>query len=243
MLNKKPRVKRWFWLSIVAVIFALPLSTYVISYPPEAEARQSFNRSNTFQGYYGFVKPQSPLGVIYYPGGLVNPMAYATFAEALSEQTNHSVFVIQPLFNLAITQIQAAQQIILDHAPIQTWIVGGHSLGGSSAAFFANDNLEKIAGLFFLASYTTQNADFSQTMLPILSIKGSEDRVLNLSTYTTAQIYWSQNVIEVTIIGGNHAQFGHYGRQRGDGEATLSTTDQQQQTLLIFQSWLLGLVA
>ena len=39
------------------------------------------------------------------------------------------------------------------------------------------------------------------------------------------------------IMGGNHAQFGNYGHQSGDGQATISSQQQQNQTVqFILQS-------
>ena len=34
--------------------------------------------------------------------------------------------------------------------------------------------------------------------------------------------------------GGNHAQFGNYGEQKGDGKATITATEQQEQTVKLF---------
>ncbi len=36
---------------------------------------------------------------------------------------------------------------------------------------------------------------------------------------------------ELCIEGGNHAGFGNYGKQKGDGEAKISSEEQQKQTL------------
>ena len=33
------------------------------------------------------------------------------------------------------------------------------------------------------------------------------------------------------IEGGNHAQFGNYGAQKGDGEAVISAQEQQEETI------------
>ncbi|MEI6101951.1 MAG: alpha/beta hydrolase, partial [Eubacteriales bacterium] len=42
------------------------------------------------------------------------------------------------------------------------------------------------------------------------------------------QITYTQNI--VVLQGGNHAQFGNYGLQQGDGTATISRESQQNQT-------------
>jgi hypothetical protein len=239
MSNPKKRFKkRYILFGGLFVLLALPLSTYIVSYAPEHEAQLSFQRATIGQGYYGYEASDTTLGVIYYPGGLVNPIAYATFAENLSQYVQVSVFVIQPLFNLAITNIQAADAVITAHPHLNRWIVGGHSLGGSTAAFFAAEHLDQVDGLFFLASYTTEQANFDGSFLPILSVVGSLDTVLDMDTYVASKRYWSQTVTEMIIEGGNHAQFGHYGPQRGDGVATIARETQQDEVLIAFQTWL-----
>ena len=40
------------------------------------------------------------------------------------------------------------------------------------------------------------------------------------------EIDYTENV--VAIDGGNHAQFGHYGKQKGDPDATISREEQQR---------------
>jgi hypothetical protein len=42
----------------------------------------------------------------------------------------------------------------------------------------------------------------------------------------------------VVLEGGNHAQFGSYGPQRGDGTATLSASEQQERTRAALREWL-----
>jgi hypothetical protein len=42
----------------------------------------------------------------------------------------------------------------------------------------------------------------------------------------------------VAIQGGNHAQFGWYGAQSGDGIATISREEQQHQIVSTMVSWL-----
>ena len=50
----------------------------------------------------------------------------------------------------------------------------------------------------------------------------------------------SGNYSEVVIDGGNHAQFGNYGKQKGDGKAVISAEDQQTQTIQEIRKFLNG---
>lgn len=238
--NKKKKRRLIALITVVIGILTLPFLAYPLSYPASSIAKAAHQRARQYQGYYAFENPNPDIGFIYYPGGLVDPLAYASFAETLAANLTINVYVVQPFLNLAITSIEAAKPIIETYTEIETWILGGHSLGGSSAAFYAINHLTDIAGLVFLASYTTADADFSQTTLPILSITGSEDKVLNLETYETAKVFLPHQTVYFDIPGGNHSQFGDYGFQRGDGEATISQQTQFALMTQVMQVWLLA---
>jgi hypothetical protein len=234
--NKKRRLLKIFIL-VLAILTVLPFSTYLISYQPQADSQLAYEDAEEFNQHYGFIQNDATVGVIYYPGGLVHPKAYARFAKALAMSTQYSVFVTSPLFHLAITQISLADQVMSQHPSIDRWLIGGHSLGGTSAAFYTIEHIDKITGLFFLASYTTEQANFSLTNLPVISMVGSEDSVLNQTTYLAHQQYLPTNHVEVIIEGGNHSQFADYGPQRGDGEATINGVEQEALVVNALTNW------
>ena len=182
---------------------------------------------------------EEPAGLVFYPGGKVEYTAYAPLMEQLAERGVLCVLVKMPA-NLAVLDMSAAE-IHLDEFPdIERWYIGGHSLGGSMAASYAAEHAEDFEGLLLLASYST--ADLTESGLDVLSIYGSEDGVLNLSKYDE----YCRNLpigkpgdadgtaggtTEIIIEGGNHAGFGDYGPQEGDGEAALSGEEQQKMTV------------
>ena len=63
----------------------------------------------------------------------------------------------------------------------------------------------------------------------LLSMYGSEDRVLEADPYEKGKAFWPTHARELVIEGGNHAGFGNYGAQEGDGTATISAQEQQDQ--------------
>ena len=235
-LNKKRRFVKIFIL-VLTILTILPFSTYLISYQPQPSAILAYEDAVEFDQHYGFIQEDATVGVIYYPGGLVHPKAYARFAKALTIASQYSVFVTSPWFHLAITQIDLADKVIRQHPNIDTWLIGGHSLGGTSAAFYTIEHIDKITGLFFLASYTTEQANFSLTNLPVISMVGSEDLVLNQTTYLDHQQYLPPNYVEVIIEGGNHSQFADYGPQRGDGVASIDGLAQEAMVVSALATW------
>lgn len=121
----------------------------------------------------------------------------------------------------------AADGIADSYPEIEQWYMAGHSLGGSMAASYVGAHAEIFDGLILLASYSTQ--DLGTSDLRILSLFGSNDQVLNMEKY---QEYKSNipQVIEYVIEGGNHAYFGAYGEQEGDGGATIDNETQISMT-------------
>jgi len=167
-------------------------------------------------------------GVIFYPGGKVEAEAYAPLLRQLAEEELLVVVAKMP-FHLAVFDADAAETIMVQENDIEDWYLAGHSLGGVMASSFAADQSEEVAGLILLASYPS--GDLTDAPFPVLSIYGSEDAVLNRASYQEAQAKLPDDYTEVELVGGNHGQFGDYGPQAGDGAATLSADQQQQQTV------------
>lgn len=169
-------------------------------------------------------------GFIYYPGGRVPPEAYAPTARALAEAGYLAVIVPMPL-NLAILNVNAADAIMERYPDIKIWAIGGHSLGGAMAARYAAQNAGKVRGLAVIASYPEGNMDMSaRTDLAVSVIYGSRDGLALPEQVEGARPLYPPSVVFVRIEGGNHAQFGWYGKQERDGEATISHAEQQAQT-------------
>ncbi len=168
--------------------------------------------------------PENPeAGFIFYPGGKVEHRAYEPLMEALAAQDILCVLIEMP-FNLAVLDIDAAEEVQEYFPEIEKWYIGGHSLGGSMAASYLADNVDEFSGLVLLASYST--ADLSGSALDVLSIYGSNDGVLNREKYTMYSDMLPETFTELVIDEANHAGFGMYGQQDGDGEAALSNAQQ-----------------
>ena len=125
--------------------------------------------------------PTSPVaGLIFYPGGKVEHTAYVPLMVACAERDILCVLTKMPC-RLAVLDINAAEGIRESYPEIDVWYIGGHSLGGSMAASYLESHPDDFAGLILLASYSA--ADLSSANLTVLSVYGSEDRVLDLEKY------------------------------------------------------------
>ena len=162
-------------------------------------------------------------GFIFYPGGKVE---YTAYAPLMAELAKHNILciILKMPGNLAVLDSDAARGIVQQYPLVDRWYIGGHSLGGSMAASYLADCHEDFSGLILLASYST--SDFAESDLRVLSLVGTEDGVLNRKSY---EKYWDnlpENTAEIYLEGGNHAFFGSYGPQEGDGKANLSPLEQ-----------------
>jgi hypothetical protein len=227
--------KKFLKIGLIAVAVVLVVAvvgflawTRIARYPAFPEATALAETAKTPQGWYVF-QPEQPTntGFIFYPGGLVDPAAYAPLMKQLSDHGIMSVIVPMPL-DLAIFGVNKANDVIAAYPAIDHWIIGGHSLGGSMAAQYANDNANKLAGIAFMGSYPA--SDMSQSPLHVVTIHGSLDGLATPAKIADSLRLLPSGTQDVLIDGGNHAQYGNYGPQAGDGTATISREEQQQQT-------------
>jgi len=177
---------------------------------------------------------QPETGFIFYPGGRVDYRSYAAPLRKIAEQ-GYLVVLVPVRFNLAFFDIKAANPVFEKYPEIQHWIAGGHSLGGVASALFAKDH-PQIAGIIFWASYPADDS-LRNSNLKMLSIYGTND-MAGMAKFDETKSLLTADAKYVVIDGGNHAQFGDYGPQPGDNEATISRTDQQAQIVSAVISFL-----
>ena len=176
-------------------------------------------------------------GFVFYPGGKVEHTAYAPLLRGLAEEGVHCVLTEMP-FHLAVLDANAAEGIPERYPEITEWYIGGHSLGGSMAAAYVADHTNTYEGLVLLASYST--ADLSGTDLRVLSVYGSEDGVLNFEKYEEYRGNLPASASEAVLDGGNHACFGSYGPQDGDGTPGIPAEQQIETTVELLMGFFEG---
>jgi dienelactone hydrolase len=176
------------------------------------------------------VSPANATGFIIYPGGRVDPRSYAPTAHAIAAEGYLTVIVPMPL-NLAVFGANKANDIISAHPEIDSWAIGGHSLGGSMAAQFTRDNPSKINGLVLWAAYPPSGTDLSSLSILVTTIHGTNDGLVTDQQIQDSLKLLPSTAVRVEISGGNHAQFGYYGDQPGDKPATISREMQQVQII------------
>ncbi len=181
-------------------------------------------------------RPDDPArtGLIFFPGGLVAPEAYAPMARRVAEQ-GHPVSIVRLPFRMAPTPAYEAMvfETALDTmaASPRPWVIGGHSRGGMLATKFAHRNSGRIAGLALVGTTHPRELDLSwlPVCTPVLKISGTRDGVARLSDSQNFRANLPPHTGYLEIEGGNHAQFAYYRFQLLDRRATISREDQQRQ--------------
>lgn len=156
--------------------------------------------------------------VIFYPGAKVEAEAYLPLLDQI-RQTGVMCILVHMPFHMAIFDSDAAENVMALFPDVQHWYMAGHSMGGAMASRFAADHSDKVEGLILLGAYIYGDYPLENT----LTIYGTQDGL------AAEDIDYTTNT--VPIEGGNHAQFGDYGVQKGDLPATISPQEQQSQTV------------
>lgn len=210
----------------------LPAKSYQPDYDVEAYLQSIDDVKIEKNGRNYIISPDKEnitAGMIFYPGGKVN---YKSYLPLLVECARNGILCIMPkmVHNLAIYNISTANEVLSssDYDYVSKWYIGGHSLGGAMASVYSSRNYEKLEGLILLAAYSPK--DLSSTGLKVLSIYGSKDGVLNRKNYNKNLSFFPADYEEHILEGGNHCNFGSYGFQRGDNEASLHGDVQKRLT-------------
>lgn len=239
MKNPTARKRRlWiipvFVILLSCILFLIYAEQYYHSDGTAYSALCSDETVTVIQTEYGwlFDGPSEDDALIFYPGGKVEETAYAPLLHHLAGQGMDVCLVKMP-FRLAVFGVNKADDVMTQH-DYAHWYIGGHSLGGVMAASYAAAHGEQLSGIYMLAAYSSKPLDEDTRAIIIY---GSEDGVLNMAELEEADQYLPGDGATYVIEGGNHAQFGNYGIQDGDGNALISADEQQHRTAeLILQN-------
>lgn len=213
------------FLVLLIAVLSTAFHRYANQYYSAKEYGIKADDAEETEDYIVYGEKESAYGFIFYPGAKVEETAYAPILDALA-QTGICCVVVKMPYHLAVFDSDAADQVMEEIPGVTHWYLGGHSLGGAMAANYAAKQEDGLEGLVLLAAYPTSEIE----ELPVLSIYGSEDGVLNREKYEKS-IGLANVLTERVIEGGNHAGFGDYGPQKGDGAAQISEEEQWQETV------------
>lgn len=239
--------KLWFRIIIsIILIFLITLLTflkYVDNYYKADEiALSELNGTDEvsvseYNNYYLFSKNnyESTIGYIFYPGGKVEAKSYSPLMTLLANKGITCV-LLKETFNLAVFSPNLADDPISSITNINKWYVGGHSLGGVIASSYAASHSDKLSGLILMAAYPYKS--LSNTNLRMLSFYGTNDGVLNMKDFEKNKVNAPNDSTYFEIKGGNHGHYGNYGEQKGDLQAAITQSEQQEIVASEIVNWI-----
>ena len=217
----------------------------VLAYRATPEAHASLASTptvdvSTHDGYWRFQPQQrASVGLLFFPGALVDPTAYAPLVRAVAERGYMAVLVQVPrrgAFGGAESAelVQRYTRAVRDTAEgggSTRWVLAGHSRGGVISSNVARAQSPWIAGLVLIGTSHPRDFSLAHLQIPVTQIFGTRDTIADVDKVMAARRNLPASVETVEIDGGNHSQFGAYGFQPGDWPATISREEQRRRTV------------
>lgn len=175
-------------------------------------------------------------GLIFFPGGLVDPRAYANILAPVA-RAGYLVVIVKAPFDLPITDIGAVNSAINAHPDITEWAIGGHSLGGVAASTFVAGNPSVSPNLLLWASYPLNNMSDIDG-LQVYSLSASLDGLTTPADIEASKAKLPPDTGYGVVEGAVHSSFGDYGEQAGDGVPTIDHENAQLQIAIATIQWL-----
>lgn len=241
-------IARWatirrIWIVTGVSATAVFVAWSVIAYRASALARDAISESQTIavtrgEHHWAF-QPRagsSEVGLLFFPGALVDPVAYAPLLRSVAV-AGYSALLIEVPRRGALGGADGAEPLnravsaTLKMSGVTRWVVAGHSRGGLIAAHLAQTNAPSLAGLVLIGTSHPRDFSLATSRLPVVRVYGTRDTVADVEKQERTKPNLPPSTKHVRIDGGNHSQFGYYGFQPGDWPATISRDEQHRRTL------------
>ena len=233
------------WITTGAIAGTVFITWSLVAYRASADARAALQTTSEVtvsdhDGYWRFAPGQSSdVGVLFFPGALVDPIAYAPTAQAVARR-GHAVLLVRvprrgafggaQSTELPVRYMRALRETVQAGGP-KRWLVAGHSLGGVISSRVVQSLREGIAGLVLIGTSHPRDFSLSHLQIPVTQVYGTRDTVADVGKVEAARRNLPPATTSVRIDGGNHSQFASYGFQPGDWPATISREEQSRLTV------------
>ncbi len=234
MQNKKI----WVFILLGAVVTLALFGANYLSYerqpmPQASAALESDETVSVTHAPWLTFTPASPApatGFIFYPGGRISYLGYSDLMRAISGKGYLVVVPKMPL-NMAVFDVNIADEIIAAHPEIKHWVIGGHSVGGTAAALYTSTHPTQIAGLAIWSSYPADGSDISGLKIPVILMYGGNETGVTDESVDTRKHLLPSDTRYLKIEGGDHHQFGSYLLTTEENLATISREAQHAQII------------
>jgi hypothetical protein len=231
LIRRRIRITGWTALTALIVTVIGFLTWFHIVFPADRAATLEVYQDDrvvvTPADGVVIMSPSTPTsettGLMVFPGARVDPFAYLhPFVEVAANGT--TVVIVDPLFNMALFDPRGVSELAAFAPDITRWVLAGHSLGGVKACMEADH--PAVSGLILLASYCAN--DISSLDITVTEVIASQDGLIDNDLRLEAEANLPPGFTTHTLEGANHASFGTYGPQPGDGVATTTPAEIRQ---------------
>lgn len=238
-----PKVRRiWATLGTAFFVIFTGWSLWAYRARPEAwSALQSDARVTVARGgAHWFFQPAAPrdggdVGLLFFPGALVDPAAYAPLTHSIAE-AGYPVVLVEVPRRAAFGGADGpavmirARDAMGQHPGVRRWVIAGHSRGGALAARFIHERIAPAAGLVMIGTSHPRDFSLAESTVPVTRVFGTRDTVADVEKLEATRHNLPPSTRMVRIDGANHSQFAHYGFQPGDWPAAIDRQTQQAAT-------------
>ncbi len=169
--------------------------------------------------------------LVFFPGALVDPRAYAPLAREVARAGHRVVLVELPrrgAFGGADSP-ELTARIRSSLASVEgTFVLGGHSRGAVVASRVAAWSDDRLVGLVLIGTSHPRDHDLSSLRVPVTKIAGTRDGLASPAEVRKNAALLPPQTRWMWVEGGNHSQFGWYGFQPMDRPARVDRPTQRR---------------
>lgn len=200
----------------------------------------AFDESGVFRFSPPPTSKPAPVGLVFFPGGMVSAEAYAPLARAVAAAGYPVILVPLPrrgMFGAAWVPdvLHRALGAMHEDERAVRWVLGGHSVGAALAVRMAVDlngsGARTVAGVLLMGTTEPRSDAMAKYPFPITKIVATNDGLAKYAEAEANRAFLPASAHWVRIEGGNHSQFGWYGFQPLDQFAAISRDAQHEQMI------------
>lgn len=182
-------------------------------------------------------------GLIFISGSGIAAAAYAPLLRPIAD-AGHPVVIVKLPYRFAPMESHKTATVrrvraLLENRDAPEWVLSGHSLGAALACRAVKPLPDRVRALVLIATTHPKRDDLSSLQIPVTKVYATKDGVAPFERIQAGKALLPPTTRWVEITGGNHSQFGSYGRQLFDGTATIGRETQQTQTRAVLMQALL----
>ena len=232
---------RVIWATLGITAFVVFTGWSLIAYRASSEARDALEsdsavtvtRDGDVWRFEPAVASPDRAGLLFVPGALVDPVAYAPLLHAVAGAGHDAVLLTVPrrgaFGGAEDPAIPGRVRAVIERpGGPRRWFLAGHSKGGVVATNIAHSSAGALAGLILIGTSHPRDVSLAELRIPITKIIGTRDGLASVAEVEQNRHLLPPQTRWVRIDGGNHSQFGWYGFQPGDSRATISAAEQRR---------------